>query len=166
MLETPSEIRELQALLDASFAGASSHLTSIMLPERRLTAQDLVEELTGISVLDLATVTARGEPRISALDGHFLHGRWHVTTAGNSPKARQMRARPAVSAAYTPRDGYGVFCHGTARFLRPDEPEYDDLEQHCLRTYGESPQEWGDDIVYVRIEPSWFVAFAMRPDAA
>lgn len=166
MLETPDEIKELQTLLDASFAGASDHLTSIMTPERRLSAADLVDQLTGIAVLDVATVTVTGEPRISALDGHFLHGRWHVTTAGDSPKARQMRARPAVSAAYTPRDGYGVFCHGRVRFLAEGTQEFDELEQHCVRTYGQSPKEWGERIAYLRIEPAWMVGWAMEPEAA
>lgn len=166
MLETPEEIEGLQTLLDASFARASDHLTSIMTPERRLSAADLVDQLTGIAVLDVATVTATGEPRISALDGHFLHGRWHATTAGDSPKARQMRARPAVSAAYTPRDGYGVFCHGRVRFLIEGTHEFDELEQHCVRTYGQSPKEWGEHIAYLRIEPAWMVGWAMEPEAA
>ena len=161
MYETPDEVAGLQRLLDRSFARASAHLTSIMRPERRLDAQRLVADLTGIAVLNVATVTARGEPRISALDGHFLHGTWHFTTAGDSPKARQLRARAATSAAYTPRDGYGVFCHGRARFLERGTPEFDELHDNCVRTYGESPDAWGPDIAYVRVEPAWLVAFSM-----
>src|SRR5262249_39525144 len=74
MYETPSEPDALQELLAASFAGASQHLSGIMPPERRLTAEQLAADLTGIAVLNIATVTARGEPRVSAVDGHFLHG--------------------------------------------------------------------------------------------
>src|SRR5690606_10664354 len=116
MYETAAEVQELQSLLDASFASANAHLTSIMEPQRRLSAERLVRELTGIVVLNIATVTSRGEPRISAVDGHFIHGRWHFSTAGEATKVRHLRARPGISAAYTPRDGYGVFCHGTAVF--------------------------------------------------
>ena len=164
MDETSQELDELQALLAASFARSSKHLLSIMTPARRLDARRLTGELTGIAVLNVATVTARGEPRISALDGHFLHGRWHFTTAADSPKARQLHARPAVSAAYTPRDGFGVFTHGSAELLQPGSPAFEQLEAHCVRTYGQSPQEWGGDIAYVRIEPSWMVAFAMTTE--
>ena len=161
MYETEADLARLQELIDASFARSSEHLLSIMTPPRRLTARRLAEDLTGIAVLNVATVTARGEPRISALDGHFLHGRWYATTSGTSPKVRQLRSRPGISVAYTPRDGYGVFCHGTARFLQPGSGEYETLTDHCVRVYGQSPLEWGPDIAYLTVEPSWFVGFAM-----
>lgn len=164
MRETEAELAALQDLIDASFARASEHLRSIMTPERRLTAAQLTADLSGIAVLNVATVTARGEPRISALDGHFLHGRWYATTAGDSPKARQMRRRPAVSAAYTPRDGYGVFCHGTVRFLAPGTDEFDALTDHAVTVYGQTPQEWGPDIAYLAIDASWLVGFAFPRD--
>lgn len=156
------EIAALQGLLDASFAEASEHLTAIMAPQRRLSAEQLVADLTGIAVLNVATVTAHGEPRISAVDGHFLHGRWHFTTAAASPKARQLAARPAVSAAYTPRDGYGVFCHGRARLLEGGTPEFAVLSDHWAHAYGQSFEEMGMDsgIAYIQVQPSWMVGFA------
>jgi hypothetical protein len=157
--ETAAELDGLQQLLDASFARASDHLTSIMRPEQRLSAGQLVADLTGIMVLNVATVTSRGEPRISAVDGHFLHGRWHFTTDGDSPKARQLRARPATSASYTPRDGYGVFCHGRANYLERGSTDFTVLYDHCVGTYGQSPDEWGANIAYIRIEPAWLVGF-------
>src|SRR5881398_2509891 len=119
MWETPDELTALQSLLDTSFDRASEHLTSIMTPERRLSAARLSAELPSPAVLNIASVTARGEPRISAVDGHFLHGHWYFTTSGESPKARQLRARPAISASFTPKDGYGVFCHGQVVELQP-----------------------------------------------
>jgi hypothetical protein len=164
MNESPAELAALQRLLDDSFARSSTHLQSIMTPERRLTAERMAAELTGVAVLNVATVTSRCEPRISALDGHFLHAHWLATTAGDSPKARQLRARPVISTSYTPRDGFGVFCHGAVRFLEPGTVEYDELEAHCVRTYGQSPQVWGPDIAYLRIEPTWMVGFAMTDD--
>ena len=159
MDETPAELSALQELLDATFAQASEHLLSIMQPQRRLSAEQLVADLTGICVLNLATVTARGEPRISAVDGHFLHGRWHFTTDAGSPKARQMRSRPAVSVSYTPRDGYGVFCHGRAHRLERGTPEFTGFYDHCVRVYGASPDDWGADIAYLQVEPAWLVGF-------
>jgi len=160
MDETPAELIALQDLLDASFARASDHLTGIMAPERRLSAEQLAADLTGIAVLNLATVTARGEPRISAVDGHFRHGHWHFSTDGGSPKARQLKARPAISVSYTPRDGYGVFCHGRARMLDRGTPEFTDFYDHCVQTYGHSLDDLGSDIVYLQVEPEWMVGFA------
>jgi hypothetical protein len=158
MHETPEELAALQELIDTSFTGASAHLRGIMEPRRRLSAARIAADVPSPAVLNVATVTRRGEPRISALDGHFLHGRWHFTTAGDSPKAVHLRARPAVSASYTPRDGYGIFCHGRALLL--DGTEKQSLIEHCTRVYGQSPENFGDGIAYVRIEPTWFVGFA------
>jgi hypothetical protein len=151
----------LQELLDASFARSSEHLRSIMTDERRLTAERLRAELPCPTVLNIATVTARGEPRVSAVDGHFLHDAWHFTTAAPSPKVRQLRARPAISASYTPRDGYGVFCHGTAVAL--EGAQRAELRQHFADVYGADPEDWGD-IAYFRIDAQWLVGFAMTAE--
>jgi pyridoxine/pyridoxamine 5'-phosphate oxidase len=156
MRETAEELATLQRLLDDSFASASEHLTSIMTAPRRLTAAALVEQLPSPAVLNLATVTARGEPRISAVDGHFIHGRWYFTTDASSPKARQLVARPATSASYTPRDGFGAFCHGQAVLL--DGEERTMLHDHFVATYHADPEDLGT-IAYFRIDAHWLVAF-------
>src|SRR4051812_50127558 len=107
MRETPDELAELQALLDRSFDRASEHLKSIMEPHRRLTAERLVADLPSPAVLNIATVSAGGAPRISAVDGHLFHGHWYFTPAPDSPQARPLRGRPPITAAYTPRGRYG-----------------------------------------------------------
>jgi uncharacterized pyridoxamine 5'-phosphate oxidase family protein len=160
MRETADELAALQTLLDRSFARASSHLTSIMEPQRRLAAQRLSAELPSPAVLNIATVTKQGEPRVSAVDGHFLHGHWYFTTSADSPKARQLRARPAISASYTPRDGYGVFCHGRAVELREGD-ERRMIADHFVETYGMPPEDLAPDIFYARIDADWLVGFAM-----
>jgi general stress protein 26 len=163
MRETDEELAALQTLLDESFNRASEHLVSIMTPERRLAARAMVEQLPSPAVLNIATVTARGEPRISAVDGHFIHGHWYFTTEANSPKARQLAARPAVSASYTPRDGYGVFCHGQAVLLAGEERQM--LWEHFLATYHADPEDLGT-IAYFRIDARWLVAFDFGQPAA
>jgi pyridoxine/pyridoxamine 5'-phosphate oxidase len=160
----PSHTDELQRLLDTSFEHASEHLQSIMTPPRRLSAERLLAELPCPAVLNIATVTASGEPRISAVDGHFLRGHWYFTTAADSPKARQLQARPAISSSYTPRDGFGVFCHGRVRVLVSGDAERQMVAEHFREVYGQSPEDWGSDIFYARIDPRWMVAFAMTAD--
>jgi hypothetical protein len=164
MYETPAELAELQQLLDHSFADSSEHLRSIMTSPRRLDARGVVAAVDGVCVLNIATVTASGEPRVSAVDGHFLHGQWFWTTAGDSPKARQLAARPAISAAYTPKDGMGVFCHGRATRLEPGSAQFDQLDRHWADTYGESFDSLGDDIACLRIDARWLVGFAMTAE--
>lgn len=163
MRETAAELSSLQHLLDSSFNRASEHLRSIMTAPRRMTAARLVAELPSPAVLNIATVTARGEPRLSAVDGHFFHGRWYFTTSDESPKARQLAARPSISASWTPRDGCGVFCHGQAAQLEPGD-ERQLIIDHFVETYGQSPDDFGVGIFYGRIDPTWMVGFAMTAD--
>lgn len=159
MYETSDEIAELQRLMDASRAGATSHLREIIGGDRIMTAQDVIDELDGMKVLSLATVTAKGEPRVSAVDGHFLHGKWTFGTDGRAAKAGHLSARPAVSAAHIDGERLGVFCHGIAVRLTEQNPDWEETLAHWTRHYHDDPMSWGDDIRMYRVEPSWFVGY-------
>lgn len=160
MHETAEEITDLQRLLDASIGRAGGHLTGIVSDERRLDARQLVTELTGMKVLVLATVTARGEPRTSCVDGHFRHGRWLFGTSPTALKARHMLARPAVSATHVDGERIGVFTHGQAHVVS-EGPEFVDHNAYFTEVYGSDPQTWDEaGVVYATIEPSWMVAYA------
>jgi len=160
MLETPDEIAALQELLDTSRAAATTHLRNIIDDDRALTARDLVALLTGMRVLTVATVTAGREPRISALDGHFLHATWTFSTDGSSAKARHMRARPAVSVAHVDGEEMALFGHGGVEQMRDGDPDWTDTLEHWTAHYGESPLRWGDDIRLYRFRPRWMVGYA------
>lgn len=170
MFETTAELAELQRLLDASLTRSTSHLRSIVRAERTLTAEQLVTVLTGMCTLSLSTVTATGEPRISGVDGHFLHGRWIFGTDRGAAKARHLAARPAVSAAFMRGEEVGVFTHGRAVTLNPPaggdghdpDPQWATVLEHLEGHYGQSPLAWGD-VVYFRLEPDWMVVFASDP---
>lgn len=164
MLETPAEFRDLQSLLDGSRARATGHLRSIITDERALDAPQLVALLTGMKVLSVATVTAAGEPRISALDGHFLHGTWTFSTAGGSAKARHLLRNPAVSVAHIDGEELALFSHGVAELLPPGA-QRDEVDAHWTAHYGSSPFSWGDDIRMYRLRMTWAVAYAADRDA-
>ncbi len=163
MRETPEELDELQALLDASLSRSTAHLRSIV-AERTLTAEQLTQILTGMCTLALSTVTARGEPRISGVDGHFLHGRWCFGTARSAAKARHLAARPAASAAHMRGEDLGVFTHGTVEILNPEngEPASDwpDLLAYFKGFYGDHAFDWDSDVVYCRLRPHWMTVYA------
>jgi Pyridoxamine 5'-phosphate oxidase len=161
MLETSGELDELDALLAASMRAATEHLRNIMdQPTRSLTGREVAKLLTGMKTLALATVSRSGEPRISGVDGHFLHGRWVFTTSGRAAKARQLRQRPAASAAHINGDDLGVYAHGRVEFLDPANPDFAGIEEHLTAHYGSSPSSWGDDIAYLRLQPHWMVGYA------
>ncbi|WP_349897602.1 pyridoxamine 5'-phosphate oxidase family protein [Parafrigoribacterium soli] len=159
MYETEGEIAALDALIDVSRAGGTNHLREIITGEHVMRAQDVVDSLTGMKVLSLATVTAKGEPRVSAVDGHFLHGSWTFGTDGGAAKARHLAARPAVSAAHIDGERLAVFCHGTAVRLTPSDADWAETIEHWTKHYGTDPTTWGDDIRMYRIEPSWLVGY-------
>ncbi|MEU9489318.1 pyridoxamine 5'-phosphate oxidase family protein [Streptomyces decoyicus] len=164
MRETPDDLYQLQALLDASLSRSTAHLRSIISSERTLTAEQLTRVLTGMCTLALSTVTAKGEPRISGVDGHFLHGKWHFGTARGAAKARHLAARPAVSAAHMRGEDLGVFTHGTAEILNPHrgEPDADwpDLLAYFRDFYGDDAFDWDNDVVFYRLHPQWMAVFA------
>ncbi|GAA1626634.1 hypothetical protein GCM10009744_13170 [Kribbella alba] len=165
MKETSDEVTELQRLLDAAYDRSTEHLRNIITGARKLDAQDLTKVLTGMRTLNLATVTAGGEPRISAVDGHFLHGRWVFTTSGTAAKARHLRARPAASISYVDGERIGVFSHGQVEFLDENHPDFAEIEEHLTSHYGSSPSSWGEEIVYCRLRPSWMVGYAFDKTA-
>ncbi|GAA2689127.1 MULTISPECIES: pyridoxamine 5'-phosphate oxidase family protein [Actinosynnema] len=166
MRETPEELAELQALLDASLSRSTDHLRSIV-AEHTMTAEQLTRILTGMSTLALSTVTAKGEPRISGVDGHFLHGRWYFGTARTAAKARHLAARPAASAAHMRGEDLGVFTHGTVEVLNPEDGEPDadwpDLLAYFKDFYGDQG-DWDEGVFYYRLRPHWMTVYA--PDAA
>ncbi|MEO3795858.1 pyridoxamine 5'-phosphate oxidase family protein [Nonomuraea sp. B10E15] len=163
MRETPEELKELQALLEASLSRSTSHLRSIV-TENTLTAEQVTRILTGMCTLALSTVTAKGEPRISGVDGHFLHGKWCFGTARGAAKARHLAARPAVSAAHMRGEDLGVFTHGTVEILNPrhGEPAADwpDVLAHLKDFYGDDSFDWDNDVVYYRLHPHWMTVYA------
>ncbi|MFC9977455.1 pyridoxamine 5'-phosphate oxidase family protein [Spirillospora sp. NPDC127200] len=164
MRETPEELKELQALLDASLSRSGAHLRSIINAERTLTAEQLTKVLTGMCTLALSTVTAKGEPRISGVDGHFLHGKWYFGTARGAVKARHLAARPAVSAAHMRGEGLGVFTHGAVEILNPQGGEraadWPELLAYLKDFYDDDAFDWDNEVVYYRLDPHWMSVYA------
>ncbi|WP_345214509.1 pyridoxamine 5'-phosphate oxidase family protein [Georgenia halophila] len=159
MNETHEEIEALDRLMAASHSRSTPHLREIVSGDKRLSAEQVVDLMTGMKVLSLATVTAGGEPRISAVDGHFLHGSWTFGTDGRAAKARHIAARPAVSVAHVDGERVGVFAHGHARQLQPEHDDYAETIEHWTAHYGSDPTTWGADVRLYRLEPTWLVAY-------
>lgn len=159
------DLDELQALLDRSIGGAGGHMRSIISPgERTLTAQQLTNALQGICHLAVATVTSKGEPRVSAADGHFIGGKFYWGTASSALKIKHLRKRPALSAAHLRGDDLGVFVHGTAHLIEAGDPWFDRMIDHWLTVYGADPGDDGNtELTFVRIDPHWMVAYSPNP---
>jgi hypothetical protein len=112
--ESEADLAALQRVLDDSQARAGAHLRSIFGEDTRVGAAELVALLPGMQVIDLATVSAAGEPRVAPVDGLFFRGRWHFGSSLTSVRAHHLAARPACSAAHTRGEGLCVITHGRA----------------------------------------------------
>lgn len=169
MFETPDELRDLQTLLDTSWAASSDHLKSIVRPgESTLDAEQVIQICRGMCTLAIATVTQRGEPRISGADGHLLHGRWIVGTHRQAAKARHLAARPGISATFMRGEQIGIFTHGNAVPLNPEEtssdPTWPTVRDYLVDHYDDDPANpFWDENVWFRIEPHWKVAYSGDP---
>jgi hypothetical protein len=163
VFETTEELASLDDLLAASFARAGAHLTSINTVDRRLSAHDLSRYLVGVRHFVVATVTPAGEPRCSAVDGLFLHGRLWFSTSAQSLKARHLEQRPAISGAHVVGDDVALFLHGRARVVRGGPGEADAIRHFWTEVYGASPEDWVEspsDARYVEVIASSIYSYA------
>ena len=162
--ETPDDLAALQQLLDRSYMDAGAHLRRIITPQRRLTAEQVSERLTGMRLLALATVTSDGRPIVGPVDGIFFRGAFHFGSAPDSLRFRHIRARPHVSATHLPGEELSVTVHGTAV---PIDIGTDPFRQALLQVYvPRYGPDWEHDFldsgpVYARIEADRMFTFHM-----
>jgi hypothetical protein len=162
--ETPDDLRILQALLDRSYAAGGAHLRSIITPERRVGAEELVRRLSGMRLLALATVTADGRPIVGPVDGIFYRAAFHFGSSPDSVRFRHIRARPQVSATHLPGEEFAVTVHGRAAPVEVRATEGAGLRKALLEVYvpryGPRWEEFLDSgPVYARIEPERMFSF-------
>ena len=162
MHETAEDLAELQELIDRSYASAGRHLLRIHTPERRLTAEQVADDLTGMTLLALATVTADGRPIVGPVDGIFYRGAFHFGSAPDSVRFQHIRERPYVSATHLPGEELAVTVHGRAVPVEVEGGFRQTLLDIYVPRYG--PQ-WETDFldsgpVYARIEAEKIFTFA------
>jgi general stress protein 26 len=163
MDETAAELTHLQAMFDAHLARANPHMTAIVRPERRLTAGQVATYLQGTKHVAFATVTPKGEPRVSPLDALFIHGRFTLSTATAAAKVAHLRANPACSAVHMDGDRVCVAVSGEVEWIRKDHPDHDEIHAAWTAQYESDPYTWGDMVLF-RIQPATMWAYASRPE--
>jgi hypothetical protein len=165
--ETREDIDALQEVIDRSYAAGGPHLLRIHTPERRLTAQQLSERLTGMCLLSLATVTSDGRPVVGPVDGVFYRGAFHFGSSPDSVRFRHIRARPHVSAVHLPGEELAVTVHGRAVPIDIGAPENAGFRQSLIDIYvPRYGEEWATDFLdsgpmYARIEADKVFTFSM-----
>jgi pyridoxine/pyridoxamine 5'-phosphate oxidase len=159
--ETTEDLKTLQQLLDASIERATPFLRrSFEMPDRSLSAQQLADQLQGSMTVALATVTARGEPRVAPINALFYRGAFHIPTVAESARARHLARRPAASVTYFEGTRLAVIVHGAATGIREDEPEFALIDELQMRFRSEGPRDWQGHAVYLRLEPRTMYTYA------
>jgi Pyridoxamine 5'-phosphate oxidase len=165
--ESPADVEALQALLDRSYEVAGAHLLRIHTPERRLSAERVVERLTGMCLLTLATVTADCRPIAGPVDGIFYRGAFHFGSSPDSVRFRHIRARPYVSATHLPGEELGITVHGRAVPVDIGAEEGSGFRRALLEIYvPRYGPDWETEFLdsgplYARIEADRMFTFAM-----
>src|SRR5262249_18737469 len=169
MDESPADLAALQDLLDRSYASAGAHLLSIHAPERRLSAGEVAQRLTGMCLLSLATVTADCRPVVGPGDGGFYRGAFPFGSSPDSFRFRHIRVRPQVSATHLPGEELAVTVHGRAVPIDVAAEQNAGFRRALLAIYVPryGPQ-WEDFLdsgpVYARIDADKMFTFSMQPD--
>ena len=143
MHETQDQILNLQRKLDETYATAGDHLKSIHTEDRRLTAGELCEILSGVCVLDLATVSSDGAPFVAPVDGLFFQGQFWFCSVPTSLRFIHIRREPRVSAAHTRGESLSIIVHGIAHEVDTSKPGREALHDYSREVYGPSYDEWG-----------------------
>ena len=167
IMRLPCEIalrkKELQQAIDNSYEAAGPHLLSIFRPEMRSSAENLARSLTGVFVINLATVTASGEPLVAPVDGLFYRDRLWFGLPPRSLRARLVRARSAVSATHmvgelTEVGGRCLIVHGIAEEVRFGHPLNEGYATYALGIYGLPIPDFSED-PHQRAPPEDFTGF-------
>jgi hypothetical protein len=166
--ESPRDVAALQELLDRSYATAGAHLRSIHTPERRPTAEQIVERLQGMCLLALATTTADGRPIVGPVDGIFHRGAFHFGSSPDSVRFRHIHSRPQVSATHLPGEEFAVTVHGRAVPIDVHGRSSADFRRTLLEVYvpryGPDWEQFLDSgPAYARIEAERMFAFIAAP---
>jgi hypothetical protein len=166
MHESAAELAALQQLIDRSYASAGAHLRRIHTPARRLSAEQVAERLTGMTLLALATVTADGRPLVGPVDGIFLRGAFHFGSAPDSIRFRHIAARPWVSATHLPGEELAITVHGRAVPVDVGAELRRTLLDVYVPRYGPEWESFLDSgVVYARIEAERMFTFSMPAPA-
>lgn len=166
MHETPDDLRALQELLDRSAAVGGRHLSDVISPERRLSAEQVCERLQDMCLLVLATVSSTGRPFAGPVDGFFYRGMFHFGSAPDSLRFRHIRRSPWVSASHLPGEHLQVTVHGRAELIDVNAPEHAGFRQTLLDYYlprysGEWEEMLDNGASYARIHAERMFTFFM-----
>lgn len=164
MKETAEDLEQLQRLLDQSIEQAGEFLrSSFQMPQHSLSARQLICYLQGIQTVALATVTAKGLPRVAPVGSLFFRGRFYIPTIATAARTRHVMKQPAISLTHFVGNDLAIIAHGRGSILSLEHEEFETLEALQRESSGQSVRTWGEG-VYLRMEADVVYTFARYPE--
>ena len=164
MHETEDDLAWMQSVIDHSIATAGPYLrSSFRMPTHSMSPRQIVGLLNGILDVAIATVTAKGEPRVSPIGAVFWRGRFYVPTLAAAARVRQLRRNRAVSVTYYQGVDIAIIVHGRAAFIEPPDEDFPALYELQQETSGQNVRGWGENPLYIRVDPDVMHTFIRDP---
>jgi hypothetical protein len=162
--ETADDLERLDAQLRASIERAGPFLrSSFQMPEHSLNARQLTRAVQGVKPVALATVTAKGEPRVAPIGAFLYRADFYIPTTMQAARVRHLRRQPAISLTLYDAIDYAVIVHGQAVVLGEDATEFEALIEIQLSGQGETVRDWGEG-AFIRIDTEMMYTFARYPE--
>lgn len=151
MYETTEDITQLQHTLDASIERAGAFLREAFeMPDHSLSATQIIEYYDQPRTVALATVTARGEPRVAPIWSILFRGQFYIPTVATAVRTRHLIQRPGISFTHYIGNELAIIVHGQARLIRENDALFTELETLLHTMTGERVSNWGEG-VYIQI---------------
>jgi hypothetical protein len=162
--ETADDLEKLDAQLAASIERAGPFLRdSFQMPEHSLNARQLTQAVAGVVQVALATVTAKGEPRVAPIGAFLNRGDFYIPTTMQAARVRHLRRRPAISLTLYDGIDFAVIVHGQAVILGEGTPEFEVLIEMQRSGQGETVRDWGEG-AFIRIDAETIYTYARYPE--
>ncbi len=164
MYETADDLERLDARLRDSIERAGPFLrSSFQMPEHSLNARRLTQAVKGVLPVALATVTAKGEPRVAPIGAFLYRGDFYIPTTMQAARVRHLRRQPAISLTLYDGIDFAIIVHGRAAVLGEDAAEFDALIEIQRSGQGETVRDWGDG-AFIRIDADTIFTYARYPE--
>ncbi|NOK58018.1 MAG: pyridoxamine 5*-phosphate oxidase family protein [Chloroflexi bacterium AL-W] len=151
MHETTEDIAQLQRTLDASIERAGTFLREAFeMPNRSLSATQIIEYYDQPRTVALATVTVRGEPRVAPIWSIMFRGQFYIPTVATAIRTRHLAQRPGVSFTHYIGNDLAIIVHGQATLIRENDGLFTELENLLHTLSGQRVSDWGEG-VYIQI---------------
>lgn len=164
MYETADDLERLDARLRGSIEQAGPFLrSSFQMPEHSLNARQLTEAVQGVKPVALATVTAKGEPRVAPIGAFLYRSDFYIPTTMQAARVRHLRRQPAISLTLYEGIDFAVIVHGQAVVLGEATAGFETLIEIQRSGQGETVRDWGEG-AFLRIDAEMIYTYARYPE--